>query len=65
MPPTIILFPLQKIDLDLSMTLTLYPLTLSPEHDILMTNKKSLSKRVQRLLACGQIASQADIIFIS
>lgn len=48
MPPTIILFPLQKIDLDLSMTLTLYPLTLSPEHDILMTNKKSLSKRVQR-----------------
>lgn len=24
------------------------PLTLSPEHDILMTNKKSLSKRVQR-----------------
>lgn len=62
MPPTIILFPLQKIDLDLSMTLTL---TLSPEHDILMTNKKSKSKRVQRLLACGQIASQADIIFIS
>lgn len=40
------------------------PLTLSPEHDILMTNKKSLSRRVQRLLACGQIASQADIIFI-
>lgn len=25
MPPTIILFPLQKIDLDLSMTLTLTP----------------------------------------
>lgn len=41
------------------------PLTLTPEHDILMTNKRSLSKRVQRLLACGQMASQTDITFIS